>query len=85
MMTEEDFEDHLSDDELQEARQWVEDIHTRSDGAHIESSLVAHLVTEVDRLRNRVAQLEAILTEQRRIMGERQLSLFPPDAPDTDQ
>lgn len=80
MLTEEDFEDHLSDDELQEARRWVEDIGIGSDGAYIEVKLVAHLVAEIDRLRDRIARQEDILAEQRRIMGERQPALFPDDS-----
>jgi hypothetical protein len=46
---------------------------------YIEVKLVAHLVAEVDRLRDRVARQEDILAEQRRIMGERQPALFPDD------
>jgi hypothetical protein len=38
MMTEEDFEDQLSDDELQEARRWVEDIGVGSDGGTLRLS-----------------------------------------------
>ena len=79
-MSGEDFENRLTDDELQEARQWTEDIGIGSDGACIEVKLVAHLVAEVDRLRDRIARQEDILAEQRRIMGERQPSLFQDDA-----
>jgi hypothetical protein len=78
-MLRDDDENMLTDDELEEARQWAEEIGIGSDGAYIEVNLVAHLVTEVDRLRGRVAQLEDILAEQRRVMGERQPSLFLAD------
>lgn len=84
MMAEEGFEDHLTDDELQEACQWSEDVGIGSDGAYIEARLVRHLVAEVDRLRDRVARQEDILAEQRRIMGERQPSLFRDDQDDAE-
>lgn len=74
----------LTDDELQEARQWAEDVGIGSDGAYIEVTLVAHLVAEVDRLRDCVTRQEDILAEQRRIMGERQPSLFRDDQDDAE-
>jgi len=48
-------------------------VHTGSDGFYIESRLVAHLVAEVDRLRDRLNRYK-----QQPIEGERQPSLFPP-------
>lgn len=56
----------LTDEDWTEINEWIEDVHTGSDGFYIESRLVVALRDEVERLREQSGYWEALARFQAR-------------------